>query len=87
MKIGMADLNCIVEIIYSSNDKQTAFQEQANPSFKDHKMYKVKYYFVPILIHFVLTLNISILQLLHVIYFIQIIYIKILREKIKDSYS
>ena len=46
MKIGMADLNCIVEIIYSSNDKQTAFQEQANPSFKDHKMYKVKYLFL-----------------------------------------
>ena len=41
----MADLNC-VEIIYSSNDKQTAFQEQANPSFKDHKMYKVKYLYL-----------------------------------------
>ena len=32
---------------------------------------------------FVLMLNISILQLLHVIYFIQIIYIKSLREKMK----
>lgn len=46
MKISMADLNCIVEIIYSSNDKQTAFQDQANPSFKGHKMYKVKYLYL-----------------------------------------
>lgn len=35
---------------------------------------------------FVLMLNISILQLLHVICFIQMIYMNILREKIKDSY-
>lgn len=46
MKISMADLNCIVEIIYSSNDKQTAFQDQANLSFKGHKMYKVKYLYL-----------------------------------------
>lgn len=46
MKIAMADLNCIVEIIYSSNDKQTAFQDQANLSFKGHKMYKVKYLYL-----------------------------------------
>lgn len=46
MKISMADLNCIAEIIYSSNDKQTAFQDQANPSFKGHKMYKVKYLYL-----------------------------------------
>ena len=46
MKIAMADLNYIVEIIYSSNDKQTAFQDQANPSFKGHKMYKVKYLYL-----------------------------------------
>lgn len=86
MKIGMADLNCIVEIIYSSNDQQTAFQEQAKLSFKDHKMYKVKY----LCLYWYICIDVKHIYIATAacnLFYTDNIYIKILREKMKDSYS
>lgn len=81
IKIGMADLNCIVEL---SIQAMTSKQLSKTKLIWASRVTKcIRSNICTYIDTFVLMLHIPILQLLHVIYFIQIIYIKILREKIK----
>lgn len=78
IKIGMADLNCIVELSIQAMTSKQLSKTKLIQVLRVTK--RIRSNICTYIDTFVL---ISILQLLHVIYFIQIIYIKSLRKKMK----